>query len=168
MTRKDDTPRSRLLRAEDRARTPELSFSHPLNPSSDVHGTVLGEAVGLTRLGVNLLRIPPGKESFAYHRHYGEEEFIYILSGRGIAEIDDEEFEVGPGDFVGFPTTPLVSHHMRNPFDEDLVYLACGERQPYEIADFPRNGRRMVRVGHKISIHRIDDSEAFPGFDKLE
>jgi len=47
------------------------------------------------------------------------------LSGRGIAEIGDEEVEVGPGDFMGF-ATPSSAHHLRNRFDVDLVYLMGG------------------------------------------
>jgi uncharacterized cupin superfamily protein len=55
--------------------------------------------------------MPPGKESFVYHSHHREEEWIYVLSGRGVAEIDGEEFEVGAGDFMGFPArkSPTIS-----------------------------------------------------------
>ena len=90
------------------------SFSHPWNPNSEIIGTRLSTLVGLSRIGVSLVRIPPGKESFVYHSHYREEEWIYVISGRGVAEIDDEEFEVAAGDFMGFPT-PSVAHHLRNP-----------------------------------------------------
>jgi uncharacterized cupin superfamily protein len=142
------------------------SFKHPLNPKSEVHMRSLGDAVGLERLGIHLMRLPPGKESFVYHAHHTEEEFVYILSGRGIAEIGDEEFEVGPGDFMGFPT-PSIGHHLRNPFDEDLVYLGGGERNAADIADFPRHGRRMVRVGMSFSMHRIDEAEGFAEFPRV-
>ena len=70
--------------------------------------------VQLVRTGVNIGRVPPGKESFVYHAHHREEEWIYVLAGKGIAEIDDQEFEVEPGDFMAFPA-PSVAHHMRNP-----------------------------------------------------
>jgi len=144
----------------------ESSFSHPLNPRSEVHMRSLGDAVGLERLGIHIVRIPPGKESFVYHMHYTEEEFIYVLSGRGIAEIGDEEHEVGPGDFMGFPT-PSIAHHLKNPFTEDLVYISGGERRISEIADFPRNKKRFVRVGMNVSIHSIDDAEALGPFPRL-
>jgi uncharacterized cupin superfamily protein len=78
-------------------------FSHPWNPRSEISGVFLGRTVGLKRTGVNLAKIPPGKESFVYHSHDCEEEWLYILSGHGIAEIDDAEFAVGAGDFLGFP-----------------------------------------------------------------
>jgi uncharacterized cupin superfamily protein len=64
---------------------------------------------------------------------------------------NDETFELGPGDFVGFPT-PSVAHHVRNPFDEPFICLSGGERHQVEIADFPRHGRRMVRIGEQVDI----------------
>src|SRR6185369_6491069 len=140
--------------------------SHPLNPRSQVHGFSLSDAAGLSRVGVHVVRVPPGKESFVFHMHHTEEEFIYVLSGRGIAEIGDEEHEVGPGDFMGFPT-PSVGHHLKNPFTEDLVYLAGGERRISEIADFPRINRRVVRVGMSVSIYGIDDAGAMAPFPRV-
>jgi uncharacterized cupin superfamily protein len=35
-----------------------------------------------------------------YHSHQSEEEWLYILSGRGIAEIDSEEIDVAAGAFM--------------------------------------------------------------------
>jgi hypothetical protein len=89
-----------------------------------MRGTQLARSVGLKRTGVNFIRVPPGKESYVYHSHQYEEEWIYVLSGRAIALIDDAEYEVNAGDFIGFPA-PSVAHHMRNPGPEDR-YL-CGE-----------------------------------------
>jgi uncharacterized cupin superfamily protein len=140
-----------LLRAEEIQQLPDEAFSHPLNPNSEIHGVSLGDRVGLKRIGFYLARIPPGKESFIYHSHTSEEEFIYILSGRGIAEIDDQEYEVGAGDFMAFPT-PSVAHHLRNPFTEDLVYLMGGERTDMEIADFPRLRKRLIRTGNQVQL----------------
>jgi uncharacterized cupin superfamily protein len=159
MTSKQDAPRKPVLyRAADHARVPEQFQSHPLNPNSQIRGVSLSDQVGLQRLGVHLLRIAPGKESFIFHTHHTEEEFLYILSGRGIAEIGDESFEVGPGDFMGFPT-PSVGHHLRNPFNEDLVYISGGERREMEVADFPRIGKQLVRVGMKASIYDVASAQ---------
>ncbi|WP_224242037.1 cupin domain-containing protein [Hyalangium gracile] len=156
MTSKQEAPRKPLLfRAADHSKVPEQSQSHPLNPNSLVRGISLSEQVGLERVGLHLLKVAPGKESFIFHSHHSEEEFLYILSGRGIAEIGDESFEVGPGDFMGFPT-PSVAHHLRNPFQEDLVYLSGGERRAVEVADFPRIGKRLVRFGMKAAVYDLD------------
>jgi len=143
MTRK--RPHRSLLRLDERE--PEESFSHPLNPASAMRGVSLSEATGLERMGVHFIRIPPGKEANIYHLHHHEEEWWYVLEGRGTVEIDDGEYEVGPGDFMGFPTSPPVAHHLKNTGDRDLVYLVGGERQPVEIAEFPRLGKIMLRRG---------------------
>ena len=132
-----------LLKAADIAKSAQ-TISHPWNPKSQITGTMLAKMTGLKRTGVSIARIAPGKESFIYHSHYYEEEWIYIISGKGIAEIDSKEYEVGAGDFMGFPT-PSVAHHLRNAGTEDLVYLMGGENLDHEVADFPKVGKRMIR-----------------------
>jgi uncharacterized cupin superfamily protein len=102
----------------------------------------------------------PGKQSFVYHSHHREEEWIYVLSGRGVAEIDGEEFEVGAGDFMSFPA-PQVAHHLRNLYEEDLVYLMGGEVLDVDVADFPRLGKRMVRRGRDVEIYDASDAKEF-------
>ena len=136
------------------------SFSHPWNPNSLVTGTRMSRLAGLQRTGISKVLVPPGKESFIYHSHHCEEEWIYILSGKGIARIDDQDYEVTAGDFMGFPT-PSVAHHLTNPFDEDLVYLMGGETKDVEIADFPDIGKRMLRRGADVEIFDAADAKPF-------
>jgi len=138
----------------------QSTFNHPWNPKSEVAGTHMSRMAGLERTGVSRVRIAPGKESFAYHLHHREEEWIYVLSGRGVAHIDGVDYEMRPGDFVAFPT-PSVAHNMTNPFDEDLVYLMGGECLDYEVADFPVLGKRMVRMGDKLDIYELADGKPF-------
>jgi uncharacterized cupin superfamily protein len=136
------------------------SLRHPLNPKSLTQQRRLSTFAGLQRTGVTHVRIPPGHESFLYHTHEREEEWLYVLSGRGIAEIGDSEFEVGPGDFMGFPT-PSVGHHLRNSSDEDLVYLMGGERREMEVADFPRLKKRMYRNGANVDLVDVEHVRRF-------
>jgi uncharacterized cupin superfamily protein len=145
-----DKPSLNLVRAAD-IDAHAQEFSHPWNPESLMRGTQLARSVGLKRTGVNLIRIPAGKESFAYHSHQHEEEWIYVLSGKAIALIDDVEYEIGTGDFIGFPA-PSVAHHLRNPGPDELVYLVGGENRDNEIADFPKLGKRIVRRGKDVEI----------------
>jgi uncharacterized cupin superfamily protein len=152
-------PKSLLLRASE-IKGKERPFSHPWNPNSAVSTAFLGRALGLRRTGVNITRVPPGKESFLPHSHQREEEWIYILSGRGVAEIDGAEHEVGSGDFMAFPA-PSVVHHLRNPFSEELVYLMGGENLEFEIEDFPGVGKRMVRRGPEVDIYNNTDAKPF-------
>jgi uncharacterized cupin superfamily protein len=157
------TPKSHLSAAEI-ARTPEVHVRHPFNPNSDVYLRQLARPVGLKRVALTIARIPPGRESFIYHCHERDEEFLYILSGRGRAEIADEVVEVGPGDFMGFPT-PSVAHHLTNPYDEDLVYLMGGESSSFDIGSFPRIGRKLIFSAGKI--YAVDEADLQPmSFDQ--
>lgn len=148
-----------LLRAreiEDQA----TMHGHPWNPQSEICGTQLGRLAGLSRTGVSLVRVAPGKESFVYHAHELEEEWVYILSGAATAEIDGVEYNVGPGDFMGF-AAPSVAHHLRNTGSDDLVYLMGGENREVEVATFPRLNRRMLRMGDRIEVFDVDAARPF-------
>lgn len=155
----DDASKKCLLRAAEIEALAEARIRYPFNPNSDVRLRPLSELAGLTRVRLTLGRIPPGKESFAYHAHEADEEFVYILSGRGRAEIGGETVEVGPGDFMGFPT-PSVVHHLTNPYDEDLVYLMGGERSRVEVSTFPRAGKRIIFSGG--GIFQVDEKDLRP------
>jgi uncharacterized cupin superfamily protein len=140
-----------LLRATEIAARAE-TFGHPWNERSQVTYADLAQMAGMKRTGVNLCRIAPGKESFVEHAHHCEEEWAYILSGRAVARIDGVDREVGPGDFLGFPT-PSPAHHLRNPFDQEVVYLTGGENRDVEVVDFPSLGRRTVRLGDTRTVY---------------
>jgi uncharacterized cupin superfamily protein len=154
-----DKPSLNIVRAADIAAHAQ-EFSHPWNPDSAMRGMQLARSVGLKRTGVNFIRVPAGKESYVYHSHQLEEEWIYVLSGRAIALIDDIEYEVSGGDFIGFPA-PSVAHLMRNPGPADLVYLSGGENREFDVADFPKLGKRMVRVGKQVDIYDAGDAQPF-------
>lgn len=138
----------------------ETTFSHPWNAKSEITGTHMSRLAGLKRTGVSLVRVAPGKESFAYHLHHREEEWIYIISGRGVVRIDGAEYELAPGDFVAFPA-PSVAHNLSNPFGTELVYMMGGENRKYEIADFPELGKRMLRLGSEIEIYELSEGKPF-------
>lgn len=155
-----------LVTAADLAAGREYPFRHPLNPRSEIHfrgidGQSMSERAGLRRLSVYTARIPPGGESFVYHRHHHEEEWLYVLSGRGALVIDDVEHAIGPGDFAGFAPGG-AAHLVRNPSDADLVLLTGGERREMELADFPHLGKRLLRSGGETWI--LDDA----GMKKLD
>lgn len=162
----NEAPRFSVLSGE-KIKALEEEFSHPWNPNSQIIGSHLSGHGGLKRTGVSIVRVPPGKESFVYHSHTFEEEWIYILSGDGEAEIDGAPHQVGAGYFMSFPT-PSVAHHLINVSKtEDLVYLMGGETKDFEIADFPKLGKRMIRSGAKIDIIDLADLQPFPGSDPI-
>lgn len=119
------------------------AYEQRLNPSSGFLGTGLSRLAGMQRAHVSLARIPPGKDSFAYHAHMLEEEWVYVISGAGIAVIDGTEREVGPGDFMGF-TSGSVPHLLANRGVEDLVCLMGGESLPLDVVRYPHLDKRYL------------------------
>ena len=148
-----------LLDAAAVAALPEHTFRHPLNPRAEIHMRALSGLAGLQRIGLTLARLPPGRDSFEFHFHHGDEEFLYVISGRGVAEIGDETFEVAPGDVMMFPA-PSPGHNLRNPYEVDLVYLMGGERHAVEVAEFPRAGKQAVI--DRNGFHFVDAADLKP------
>ena len=135
-----------------------FSFRHPLGgDTSEITMTMLGRAAGLSRVGVNLGRVSPGKEAFVYHRHHGEEEWIYILEGKALSDIEGEIEEVSVGDFIAYPEG--VAHNLKNVGDTDLVYLMGGEQTPVEVVDFPKHKIRLMRAGERIEFVKEEATE---------
>jgi uncharacterized cupin superfamily protein len=142
-------------------------YRQALNPNSYLKRASLSRRAGLKRAHVSIGRVPPGKDSFAYHAHMLEEEWVYILSGRGIAEIDGVETEVGPGDFMGF-ATPSVAHLLKNPFEEDLVYLMGGEDLPLDVIDYPKLGKRYLLMAGDGGVDFFELKDPIRPFGKAE
>jgi uncharacterized cupin superfamily protein len=131
---------------------------HVLNKRAVRHGKSLGDAVGMTDMGIHLVRVPPGAQSTEYHTHYCDEEFVYILAGRGIAEIGARKVKIGPGDFMGFPKK-APPHGMYNPYQEDLVYLMGGTRKAIDISEYPRSRKRAYKFDGKRHFVKFRDAQ---------
>jgi uncharacterized cupin superfamily protein len=116
---------------------------HPFNPASEMRMLPLARQAGMKRLGVNLIRIPPGRESFIPHAHAVQEEFVYVLEGSGEVVLDGARHAIGPGDFVGFPTDGVV-HSVVSLGPGDLLYLTGGETSDVEIAEMPTIGKTTI------------------------
>ena len=149
-----------LLRAADIDRS-EVALEQRLNPRSRFRDAWLSRLAGLSRIGLSRARIPPGGESFAYHAHHAEEEWVFIVSGRARARIDGREVDLGPGDFAAFPA-PQPAHLLTNPFDEDCVYLMGGEPgRPTDVIHYPDLGKTyaLVRGTGPTAFHALGPAE---------
>lgn len=98
----------------------------------------LGDALGLTKIGVNLTTLPPGKESSMRHWHTHEEEFVYVVSGEVVLRTDAGEQVLTAGMCAGFPATGTATggdgHQLVNRGTEPAVYLEISNRDPADAA----------------------------------
>ena len=122
----------------------------------------LSRLAGLEHAGVTLTRLAPGKVAFPLHRHHGEEEWIYILSGTGELTLGDEVSTLGAGDFAGFPAGG-PAHKLRNASSLELVYLMGGTSMAIEVVDFPEQNIRMTRLGDAFH----PDVAPLDGFERM-
>jgi uncharacterized cupin superfamily protein len=94
----------------------------------------LGDAFGLTRIGVNLVRIEPGKESSMRHWHTHEDEFVYLLEGELVLRTGRGEQLLTAGMCVGFPAGSEDGHQLINRGPVPAVFLAVSNRDAADTA----------------------------------
>jgi uncharacterized cupin superfamily protein len=102
-------------------------------PSADRIRQRLGDAGGLTDVGVNLMRLPPGNWSSQRHWHSEEDEFVYVLEGELVLIEDGGETVLRAGDCAAFPKNSGNGHHMINRSASTAAYLEIGTRSPTDV-----------------------------------
>ena len=148
-------PRSLILKAKDIEAMEGKRRIHFLNPNADRISKSLGDAVGLNNIGVHLITVEPGKDTTEYHKHYYEEECLYVLSGSGTLVIENESFPFETGDFVGFPAN-TAAHALKNTRSETLIFLVMGQRLEQDVADYPNQGKRLYRNSGQWDLVDLD------------
>src|SRR5262249_18327489 len=96
----------------------------------------LGAALGLTRFGVNLTTLAPGKESSMRHFHSHEDEFVLVLDGEVVLRTDEGEQVLGAGMCAGFPAGSRNAHQVVNRSDRPARYLEVGNSDPEDVAEY--------------------------------
>ena len=117
---------------------------HFLNPNAQRSQISLGDATGITGFGFHVVEIQPGKETTELHFHYFEDECLFVLNGEATAIIGDEEFEIGEGDFLGYPKNG-APHSIKNTGNDVLRCIVVGERKENDVVDYPRLNKRLFR-----------------------
>lgn len=119
---------------------PRIGTSYPApfdEPCRNRARTRLGDAVGLTQFGVNLLVLPAGTWSAQRHWHEHEDEFILVLEGEVTLITDGGETRLRPGDAVGFPAGYSDAHHLRNDGEGPASVFEVGSRAASDIVSYP-------------------------------
>ncbi len=88
----------------------------------------VGDALGLTRIGINYTVLPPGKDSSMRHWHTHEDEFVFVLQGEVVLRTEAGEQVLTAGMCAGFPAGVEDGHHLINRSSADAVYLEISNR----------------------------------------
>jgi uncharacterized cupin superfamily protein len=118
----------------------------------------LGNALGLTKIGINQTILPPGKESSMRHWHTHEEEFVYVLSGEVVLITDAGEQTLTPGMCAGFPLGTQDGHQLVNRGTVPAMYLEVSNRDPADGAFYPDVDLQYNGVDAEVKFTRKDGS----------
>jgi len=97
----------------------------------------LGDALGLTKIGVNLTTLPPGKESSMRHFHTREDELVFVLEGEVVLCTDTGEQLLTVGTCAGFAAGSKDGHQLVNRSDRPVRYLEISNRDLQDTAEYP-------------------------------
>lgn len=125
----------------------------------------LGEACGLTKMGVNLVTLAPGGQSALRHWHTLEDEFVYMVSGEVVLVTNAGEQTLTAGMCAGYPAGARDGHHFQNRSSAPAQYLEIGNRIDGDNAFYPDDDLVWVDVdGETRAVHR--DMNVYPKPEK--
>jgi len=115
----------------------------------------LGQACGLTKLGVNLVTLGPGGQSALRHWHTLEDEFVYVLEGEVVLVTNSGEQTLSAGMCAGYPAGKPDAHHFINRSQRPAKYLEMGQRPEGDVAFYPDDDLMLMPTPDgDISVHK--------------
>jgi len=129
----------------------------------------LGRPAGSVSVGLRREVISPGKQSGPRHAHMTEEEIFVVLRGRGTLLRGEERVAVGAGDVMAFPAGTGVAYAFLADPEEELEFLAIGERKDNEVIVYPDSGKLLVaglvdEEGRRYStVGRLREADYYDG-----
>ena len=121
------------LQASSRSGYPE-PFRSQVQPREK---RALGDAAGLTKIGINHTTLWPGAASAMRHWHTQEDELVYVLSGELVLVTDEGEQPLKAGQCAGFPAGLQNGHQLVNRGPVPAVYLEISNRDESDAVSYP-------------------------------
>ncbi|MGK0471759.1 MAG: putative cupin superfamily protein [Candidatus Azotimanducaceae bacterium] len=114
-------------------------------------GSPVGKKLGLTKMGIHVETLAPGRRTSWPHAESLEEEFTYVIEGHPQVWIDGHLHDLRPGDFVAFPAGTGIAHTFLNNSDKNALLLVGGEASNHENEIFypvhPKRNEEMKEDG---------------------
>jgi len=141
---------------------PRSSTSYPEPWRSQVmprEKRALGDALGLTKIGINRTTLMPGKVSSMRHWHTHEDEFVFVLEGELTLTTDGGEQVLRAGECAGFPAGSQDGHQFANRSTRPAIYLEVSNRDLADTAYYSDPNVDMVWNAARGRITRRDGSD---------
>jgi uncharacterized cupin superfamily protein len=121
-----------------------VAKTHFLNANAKRINKSLGDLTGLTGFGFHIIEVAPGHESTELHKHYHEDECVYILDGEAEATIGETKHRVQRGDFIGYRAGG-EPHQLKNIGNTVLRCIVVGQRLDHDVGEYPLKKKRIYR-----------------------
>jgi uncharacterized cupin superfamily protein len=131
----------------------EVEWRRNAKGEMDAEWQRLGDAAGSRLVGVNRVRVAPGRLPTPPHSHGASEEVFFVLAGSGLAWQDGDVHDVREGDCIIHRADGR--EHTFVAGADGLEYLVFGTRHATEIGWLPRS--RAIRIGWPWVEGRDDD-----------
>jgi uncharacterized cupin superfamily protein len=122
----------------------------------------LGDALGLTKIGVNLTTLHAGKESSIRHFHTREDEMIFVLEGEVVLRTDGGEQILTAGMCAGFAGGSRNGHQLINRSDRAARYLEISNRDPADTAEYPDEDLAYRKASDGSGVFTHKDGSPYP------
>jgi uncharacterized cupin superfamily protein len=109
-------------------------------------GLRLGKALGAKRIGGSVYEVGEGEWIYAYHFHYGMEEWLLVLEGTPTLRTPAGERELRGGDVVCFQVGSAGAHAVRGPGRMLILSANCTP----EVVSYPDSGKVGARPPGKL------------------
>ncbi len=107
----------------------------------------LGRLAGGSDIGCTYKEVQPGAKTSRFHYHLGNEEALFVISGRGSMQTTSGLTEVQGGDYVAFPRGEEGAHTVENTSDEVLRCLFFSTMNEPEVVGYPEEGMLGIIAG---------------------
>lgn len=104
----------------------------------------LGDVFGLANFGVNLTTLDPGAVSALFHAHSAQDEFVYVLEGSPTLLLADAEYELSPGQCIGFKAGTGLAHQLINRTELRACFIEVGDRSSGDQVTYPNDDLQAV------------------------
>jgi mannose-6-phosphate isomerase len=93
---------------------------------------------------VKRITVDPGQR-LSYQKHHRRKEHWFVVAGRAVVTLDGVDHELGPGEAVDIPLG--TAHRVRNPGDDDLVFVEVQQGDYFGEDDIVRLDDDYGRAG---------------------
>ena len=124
-------------------------------PGYRAQSAQLAPRFGASRLAMTVYDLPPGQTICPYHFHWGDEEWLVVVSGTPTVRTPSGEQTLEPGDVVCFPVGPEGAHRVHNPSDDAARVALFSNKHEFGIIEYPDSDKIGVWGRHDESLDHV-------------